>query len=115
MRAGPARIAIPPTCPPPGERSAGNERSGVPRSLTPGAASQPKRRRTARPQVMASRSSTIVVGGVASVLCALLLTLVIVKVFFVAYYVIPQNGMYPTLPSGSRLFATKHPYAAPSD
>jgi len=64
---------------------------------------------------MASRSSKIVIGSVASVLLVLLATLLLVKAFFIAYYVIPQNGMYPSLPSGSRLFATKHPYAAPSD
>src|SRR5262249_40118263 len=64
---------------------------------------------------MASRNSKIVIGSVASVLFVLLATLLLVKAFFIAYYIVPQNGMYPSLPSGSRFFATKHPYAAPSD
>jgi signal peptidase I len=34
-----------------------------------------------------------------------------IKTFFVGYYRIPQNGMYPTLPAGSVLFTVKRPYS----
>ena len=37
-----------------------------------------------------------------------------IKTFFVGYYRIPQNGMYPTLPAGSILFTAKRPYSDPS-
>ena len=33
------------------------------------------------------------------------------KTFLVGYYRIPQNGMYPTLPTGSVLFTIKRPYS----
>jgi signal peptidase I len=49
----------------------------------------------------------IVAGGVVA---ALLLALAF---FLVGIYVIPQNGMYPGLPAGSRILVLKHPYAAP--
>jgi signal peptidase I len=39
------------------------------------------------------------------------LALVALKAFFVGYYRIPQNGMYPTLPAGSVLFTIKRPYS----
>jgi signal peptidase I len=39
------------------------------------------------------------------------LTLLALKTFFVGYYRIPQNGMYPTLPAGSVLFTIRHPYS----
>jgi len=64
---------------------------------------------------MASRTSKIILGSVAAVLLALLSTLLVAKVLFVGDYVIPQNGMYPSLPSGSRLLTIKHPYATPSE
>jgi len=63
---------------------------------------------------MASRTSKIILGSVAAVLLALLPALLIVRAFFVDYYRIPQNGMYPSLPSGSLFFATRHAYAASS-
>src|SRR5262245_41714722 len=67
-------------------------------------------------EVMASRTSKIIIGSIAVVLLALLLpTLVLIKVFFITYYRIPQNGMYPSLPAGSLFFAAKRPYAAPSE
>jgi signal peptidase I len=40
----------------------------------------------------------------------ILLALWALKTFFVGYYRIPQNGMYPTLPAGSVLFALKRAY-----
>jgi signal peptidase I len=39
-----------------------------------------------------------------------LLALLALKTFFVGYYRIPQNGMYPTLPAGSVLFTLKRAY-----
>jgi signal peptidase I len=33
--------------------------------------------------------------------------------FVPAHYVIPQNGMYPSLPAGSHVFAMRHPYSDP--
>ena len=41
--------------------------------------------------------------------------LLIFKFFFVDLYTIPQNGMYPGLPGGSRFFGLKKPYKNPSD
>lgn len=41
----------------------------------------------------------------------LVLALFALKAFFVGYYRIPQNGMYPTLPAGSVLFTIKRPYS----
>jgi signal peptidase I len=64
---------------------------------------------------MTGRTPKIILGSVGAVVLALLPTLLLVRVFLVGYYVIPQNGMYPSLPSGSRLLTIKHPYAAPSE
>jgi signal peptidase I len=61
---------------------------------------------------MARRTATVILWGSAAVLLVLLL---LAKILFLGDYVIPQNGMYPSLPSGSRLFTIKHPYAAPSE
>jgi signal peptidase I len=41
-------------------------------------------------------------------------TLAVVKAYFIGYYRIPQNGMYPGLPAGSRLLTAKRAYAEPS-
>ena len=40
-----------------------------------------------------------------------LLVLLTLKTFFIGYYRIPQNGMYPTLPAGSVLFTIKRSYS----
>jgi len=48
------------------------------------------------------------------VLISVAVVLLIAKVFFIGIYVIPQNGMYPGLPAGSRLYASRHPYAGPA-
>jgi signal peptidase I len=59
----------------------------------------------------ASKTKKIVTGSVIAVLVAILA----IKTFFIGYYRIPQNGMYPSLPAGSRLFAAKRAYSgAPS-
>jgi signal peptidase I len=42
---------------------------------------------------------------------SILLVLFAARTFFVGYYRIPQNGMYPTLPAGSILFTLKRPYS----
>ena len=47
-------------------------------------------------------------------LVALLLATLAVKNFFISYYRIPQNGMWPGLPAGSRVFAAKRAYAGVS-
>ncbi len=47
-------------------------------------------------------------------LIAILLALLAIKTFFIGYYRIPQNGMYPGLPAGSRVFAAKRAYSAPA-
>jgi signal peptidase I len=39
----------------------------------------------------------------------IVLVLLALKVFFVGYYRISQNGMYPTLPVGSVLFTIRRP------
>ena len=39
------------------------------------------------------------------------LVLLALKTFFIGYYRIPQNGMYPTLPAGSVLFTIKRSYS----
>ena len=44
-------------------------------------------------------------------LIIVVLALLAVKTFFVGYYRIPQNGMYPTLPAGSVLFTIKPAYS----
>src|SRR5687767_4060010 len=44
------------------------------------------------------------------IVLGLLLAVAIVAKAFFSFYVIPQNGMYPTLPSGTRLLASKHAY-----
>jgi signal peptidase I len=64
---------------------------------------------------MASLTSKIIIGSIAVVLLALLPALVLIKALFINHYRIPQNGMYPGLPSGSLFFAAKRPYAAPSE
>jgi signal peptidase I len=48
-------------------------------------------------------------------LLVVLLLLLVIKTFFIGYYRIPQNGMYPGLPAGSRLFAYKRAYSQASD
>lgn len=45
---------------------------------------------------------------------AVLLVVLGIKTFFIEYYRIPQNGMYPGLPAGSSLFAAKRAYAGVS-
>ena len=45
---------------------------------------------------------------------AVLLAVLAIKTFFIGYYRIPQNGMYPGLPAGSILFAAKRAYSGAS-
>lgn len=49
------------------------------------------------------------------VMAAVVLVLLAVKLFVVDVYTIPQNGMYPGLPQGSRFLALKRPYRSASD
>jgi len=55
-----------------------------------------------------SKSKKIVVIGV----IAVALVLLAVKSFVIGFYRIPQNGMYPGLPAGSRIFAARHAYSS---
>jgi signal peptidase I len=48
-------------------------------------------------------------------LLGVVIVLLIIKVVFIGYYQVPQNGMYPGLPAGSRLFVSKRTYSGPSD
>src|SRR2546426_12684395 len=50
-----------------------------------------------------SKTKKILTWSVAAVLLAILA----IKTFFIGYYRIPQNGMYPGLPAGSRVFAAQ--------
>lgn len=42
------------------------------------------------------------------------LALLAIKTFFIDFYRIPQNGMYPGLPAGSSFFASRRPYSGAS-
>jgi signal peptidase I len=44
-----------------------------------------------------------------------LLVLVAIKIVFIGYFQIPQNGMFPGMPAGSRLFTNKWAYSSPGD
>jgi signal peptidase I len=57
-----------------------------------------------------SRAKKVALGSAV----AFLVVAVVVKVFFIDTYRIPQNGMYPGLPSGSLLIAARRAYSAPS-
>jgi signal peptidase I len=59
------------------------------------------------------RRLAILVGGFAVAL--LFAALALARIFLVGYYVIPQNGMFPGLPAGSRLLTLKHPYGTPAE
>ena len=61
-----------------------------------------------------SLGTKVAVGSAIAVLLAALAALLVLKAFFISYYFIPQNGMYPGLPAGSVFFALQHPYAAPA-
>lgn len=51
------------------------------------------------------------VGGIVAALVVLLM----LKLFVADLYTIPQNGMYPGLPQGSRFLGLKHPFHDASD
>lgn len=59
---------------------------------------------------MNSRGKRVVRWTIAAVVFGLLLA----KFFVLDFWVIPQNGMFPTLPGGSRFLARRHAYASPS-
>jgi signal peptidase I len=48
-------------------------------------------------------------------IAGVLATLLVIRSFFIDYNTIPQNGMFPTLPAGSRFFTVKHPYKKTQD
>jgi signal peptidase I len=58
---------------------------------------------------MSWRSMSVVIfAGIGVVF---LIAMVTAKMFFIDYYRIPQNGMYPGLPAGSYILTAKRPYA----
>jgi signal peptidase I len=57
-----------------------------------------------------SKAKKIVTWGAIAVLMVILA----IKTFFIGYYRIPQNGMYPGLPAGSSLFTAKRAYSGVS-
>jgi signal peptidase I len=54
----------------------------------------------------------IVLGSLGSVLC---FALVASAPFFISSYKVPQDGMYPTIPAGSRIFVNRRPYSDASN
>ena len=48
------------------------------------------------------------------ILVPLLIGFFIIKIFFIGQYIIPQNGMYPSLPSGSKVVTLKKPWFSSS-
>ena len=62
---------------------------------------------------MPSRSKTQKV--IVSIAVCLLMSLVAVKVFFIDYFRIPQNGMYPGLPAGSIVVTWRRAYSRAAD
>jgi signal peptidase I len=57
-----------------------------------------------------SKAKKIATWSIIAVLLAILAS----KAFFIGYYRIPQNGMYPGLPAGSTLFTIKRAYSGAS-
>ena len=43
----------------------------------------------------------------------LAVALVLVKLFVLDLFIIPQNGMFPSLPAGKRFLCWRHPYSSP--
>ena len=54
-----------------------------------------------------SKTKKIVTWGVV----AFALVLIAIKTFFIGFYRIPQNGMYPGLPTGSAILTARHAYS----
>jgi signal peptidase I len=48
-------------------------------------------------------------------ICILVIGGALVSKMYVRYQFIPQNGMYPTLPQGTKFWAKLHPYGTPAD
>jgi signal peptidase I len=61
------------------------------------------------------RIGKIVIGIMVAGSAAALVALLVARIFFINFYRIPQNGMFPGLPAGSRLFVNKRAYSVPSD
>jgi len=58
----------------------------------------------------ASKTKKIATWGIVAVLLAILA----IKTFFIGYYRIPQNGMYPGLLAGSHVFTVQRAYSGAS-
>jgi len=63
---------------------------------------------------MTPSTSSKAVKIVRVTLIGIVLALLITKIFFIGFYRIPQNGMYPGLPAGSRLFTLRRAYSGAS-
>lgn len=48
--------------------------------------------------------------AVLGITIAIVLAFIAAKTFFIGFFTIPQNGMYPALPAGSRIFTSKRAY-----
>lgn len=59
----------------------------------------------------ASKARQITVG----ILLVIVVALYVIKTFFIGYYRIPQNGMYPGLPAGSRLLSVRRAYSSAAE
>lgn len=57
-----------------------------------------------------AKTAGIVLTVVSAAVCLIFVSLAVVRLFFIDYSIIPQNGMYPGLPTGSRLLSWKRPY-----
>ncbi|TWT85748.1 Signal peptidase IB [Posidoniimonas polymericola] len=60
------------------------------------------------------KSDLLLKGAVGAGVLAVV-ALVIARAFFVDLYRIPQDGMYPALPAGSRILVARRPYGDVSD
>jgi signal peptidase I len=57
--------------------------------------------------VTSTKTKNIIRGS----LLTIVIVLLIVKTFFIGVYRIPQNGMYPGLAAGTRVYATRRAYS----
>lgn len=60
---------------------------------------------------MSSKAGRIVIA----ILLILVVGIFVAKTWFINFYRIPQNGMYPTIKAGGTVFARVHPYKTISD
>ncbi|MBC7932325.1 MAG: signal peptidase I [Rubrivivax sp.] len=61
------------------------------------------------------KRSKIILTTISGLLITAFVALVVAKLFFISYSIVPQNGMYPGIPGGSLVFSWKRPYKQVSD